>query len=105
MMPDVSAGSNQAGASETWIAQVSWPAGPSAAAAGRARAISTRSDAETRPRAVCMIEPPAGGPVERDGCPEGASAMDRCQGTQAEVAMSLPRPEYVSDLVVYLLEQ
>ena len=37
MMPGVSAGSNQVGASDTWTAQVSWPCGPPAKASAAPR--------------------------------------------------------------------
>ena len=53
MMPGVSAGSNQVGASDTWIAQVSWPCGPPAkasrgAAAAAAPQCSTRKNVAAR---------------------------------------------------------
>src|SRR2546430_255714 len=58
MMPGVSAGSNQVGASETWTAQVIWPLGP-AGAAGAAEARATAAamiNAHARKRV--MVCPP-----------------------------------------------
>jgi hypothetical protein len=57
MMPEVSAGSNQVGASETWTAQVIWPEGWAAAGAAAAVATAT-ARANTNARERLMICPP-----------------------------------------------
>ena len=51
MIPAVSAGSNHAGARETWTAQVSWPSG---AAATDVTAHSVRSRVANRARRVMV---------------------------------------------------
>src|SRR5262245_5895382 len=53
--PDVSAGSNHVGASETWMPQVSWPCGPAAAAVRGVPAIAAPALKAKRLRRVMEI--------------------------------------------------
>src|SRR5215472_15773674 len=54
MIPDVSAGSNQVGASEMWTAQVSWPCGEACARRGRPVARDNAVIARTSWRAIAI---------------------------------------------------
>src|SRR5262245_28478905 len=79
MIPEVSAGSNQVGASEMWTPQVTWPSGAAAPVEAPRTERKRGNNAMTRTRAIFMVEPPVcGWNAERYAdCP---SCSGRCQG-------------------------
>src|SRR6266545_4842558 len=58
MMPGVSAGSNQVGASETWTAHVIWPLGPAALAGAAAARAAAAAMINFHARERVMVCPP-----------------------------------------------
>src|SRR4051812_41349479 len=96
MTPEVSAGSNQVGASDTWIAHVSWPCGPPAKACRGAVTAAAHDAAPARMSRRVIFKPShmaTGVPVSErekaialllaaplmEPCAQGRSGMLSCQ--------------------------